>query len=81
MHGWRHLPTCPCLPRPLQAAKDVVLSEKPVIMDDSASLEPLLLDKLIAQVGRGAWSWHRLGYGLGDLKALFRSRSKLIWCC
>lgn len=42
-------PTSP----PLQAAKDVVLSEKPVIMDDSASLEPLLLDKLIAQVGQG----------------------------
>jgi hypothetical protein len=34
-----------------QAAKDVVLSEKPVIMDDTSSLEPLMLDKLLLQVG------------------------------
>ena len=35
----------------MQAAKDIVLSEKPVIMDDSSNLDPLLLEKLLAQVG------------------------------
>jgi hypothetical protein len=34
----------------MQAAKDVVLAEKPVIMDDSTALDPALLDKLLANV-------------------------------
>lgn len=44
---WRLLSTDP------EAAKDVVLSEKPVIMDDSSNLDPLLLDRLLGQVGVG----------------------------
>ena len=36
--------------RTTQAAKDVVLCEKPVITDDSSNLEPLLLNKLMGQV-------------------------------
>lgn len=43
------------MPVPAQAAKDIVLSEKPVIMDDSANLDPLLLDKLLAQVRPSHW--------------------------
>lgn len=41
-------------PTLLQAAKDVVLCEKPVITDDSSNLDPLLLDSLLAQVGTQA---------------------------
>lgn len=47
-HTFSDMPVLPCA---LQAAKDVVLSEKPVIMDDTSSLEPLMLDKLLLQVG------------------------------
>lgn len=46
---------------PDQAAKDVVLSEKPVIMDDSSALDPLLLDKLLGQVGAGVGGTGGLG--------------------
>jgi hypothetical protein len=34
----------------LQAAKEVVLADKPVISDDAGNLEPLLLNQLLEQV-------------------------------
>lgn len=43
----------------MQAAKDVVLSEKPVITDDSSNLEPLLLEKLLAQISTLASVYHK----------------------
>jgi hypothetical protein len=42
-----------------QAAKDVVLSEKPVIVDDGGRLEPLLLDRLIGQIATLASIYHK----------------------
>mmetsp|Transcript_32785 Transcript_32785/g.83205 ORF Transcript_32785/g.83205 Transcript_32785/m.83205 type:complete len:911 (-) Transcript_32785:492-3224(-) len=50
---WRLLSTDP------EAAKDVVLSEKPVIMDDSSNLDPLLLDKLLGQMATLASVYHK----------------------
>ena len=41
---WRLLSTDP------EAAKDVVLAEKPVIADNSAALEPSLLQQLLADL-------------------------------
>ena len=41
---WRLLSTDP------EAAKDVVLAEKPVIADSGSSLEPALLDQLLAEL-------------------------------
>ncbi|KAL6754541.1 adaptin N terminal region-domain-containing protein [Haematococcus lacustris] len=50
---WRLLSTDP------EAAKDVVLCEKPVIMDDTSALDPLLLDKLLGQISSLASVYHK----------------------
>lgn len=42
-----HTPV-PAFPLP-QAAKDVVLADKPVIADDSSTLEPSLLEALVSR--------------------------------
>lgn len=45
-----------CLP---QAAKDVVLAEKPVITDDSNQLDPTLLDELLANIATLSSVYHK----------------------
>jgi len=50
---WRLLSSDP------EAARDVVLAEKPVIADDSASLEPQLLDELLGQLATLASVYHK----------------------
>lgn len=42
-----------------QAAKDVVLAEKPVITDDSNQLDPSLLDDLLANIATLASVYHK----------------------
>lgn len=42
-----------------QAAKDVVLAEKPVITDDSNQLEPSLLDELLANIATLSSVYHK----------------------
>lgn len=42
-----------------QAAKDVVLAEKPVITDDSNQLEPSLLDELLANISTLSSVYHK----------------------
>jgi hypothetical protein len=49
----------PPTPGPLQAAKEVVLAEKPVITDDSNNLDPLLLDQLLSQLSTLASVYHK----------------------
>lgn len=41
------------------AARDIVLAEKPVITDDSNSLEPSLLDELLSNMGMLASVYHK----------------------
>lgn len=43
----------------LQAAKDVVLAEKPVISDDSNLLDPSLLDELLANIATLSSVYHK----------------------
>jgi AP-1 complex subunit beta-1 len=43
----------------LQAAKDVVLAEKPTISDDSNQLDPSLLDELLANIATLASVYHK----------------------
>lgn len=43
----------------MQAAKDVVLAEKPTISDDSNSLDPSLLDDLLANIATLASVYHK----------------------
>jgi AP-1 complex subunit beta-1 len=43
----------------LQAAKDVVLAEKPTISDDSNNLDPSLLDDLLANIATLASVYHK----------------------
>ncbi|KAF2530497.1 hypothetical protein F2Q70_00032964 [Brassica cretica] len=43
----------------IQAAKDVVLAEKPVITDDSNQLEPSLLDELLANISTLSSVYHK----------------------
>jgi AP-1 complex subunit beta-1 len=43
----------------VQAAKDVVLAQKPVITDDAAVLEPALLSQLMAQLSTLASVYHK----------------------
>ncbi|XP_051129368.1 beta-adaptin-like protein C [Andrographis paniculata] len=50
---WRLLSTDP------EAAKDVVLAEKPVISDDSNQLEPTLLDELLANIATLSSVYHK----------------------
>ncbi|KAI7989440.1 Beta-adaptin-like protein C [Camellia lanceoleosa] len=50
---WRLLSTDP------EAAKDVVLAEKPVISDDSNQLEPSLLDDLLANIATLSSVYHK----------------------
>ncbi|CAM6092286.1 unnamed protein product [Calypogeia fissa] len=50
---WRLLSTDP------EAAKDVVLAEKPTISDDSNSLDPSLLDDLLANIATLASVYHK----------------------
>jgi len=50
---WRLLSTDP------DAAKEVVLSQKPVISDDTNNLEPLLLDNLLSQMSTLASVYHK----------------------
>lgn len=50
---WRLLSTDP------EAAKDVVLAEKPTLSDDSNSLEPSLLDELLASIATLASVYHK----------------------
>lgn len=50
---WRLLSTDP------EAAKDIVLSQKPVISDDTNNLEPLLLEDLLAQMSTLASVYHK----------------------
>ncbi|KAE9606525.1 hypothetical protein Lalb_Chr09g0320541 [Lupinus albus] len=50
---WRLLSTDP------KAAKDVVLSEKPVMTDDSNQLEPSLLDDLLANIATLPSVYHK----------------------
>ncbi|KAM6556688.1 hypothetical protein CsatB_003707 [Cannabis sativa] len=50
---WRLLSTDP------EAAKDVVLAEKPVITDDSNQLEPTLLDELLANIATLSSVYHK----------------------
>ena len=42
-----------------QAAKDVVLAEKPVITDDSNQLDPSLLDELLANIATLSSVYHK----------------------
>lgn len=49
----------PSLPHPDQAAKEVVLAQKPVITDDTGALDPLLLDKLLRQIATLASIYHK----------------------
>ncbi|CAK9156605.1 unnamed protein product [Ilex paraguariensis] len=50
---WRLLSTDP------EAAKDVVLAEKPVISDDSNKLDPSLLDELLANIATLSSVYHK----------------------
>ncbi|KAK7253093.1 hypothetical protein RIF29_37523 [Crotalaria pallida] len=50
---WRLLSTDP------EAAKDVVLAEKPIITDDSNQLEPSLLDELLANIATLSSVYHK----------------------
>ncbi|KAH7513901.1 hypothetical protein FEM48_Zijuj11G0031900 [Ziziphus jujuba var. spinosa] len=50
---WRLLSTDP------EAAKDVVLAEKPVISDDSNQLDPTLLDELLANIATLSSVYHK----------------------
>ena len=50
---WRLLSSDP------EAARDVVLADKPVIADDTASLEPALLDELLGQLSTLASVYHK----------------------
>lgn len=50
---WRLLSTDP------EAAKDVVLAEKPTINDDSNNLDPTLLDELLANIATLASVYHK----------------------
>ncbi|KAL1569106.1 beta-adaptin-like protein C [Salvia divinorum] len=50
---WRLLSTDP------EAAKDVVLAEKPVISDDSNQLDPSLLDELLANIATLSSVYHK----------------------
>jgi AP-1 complex subunit beta-1 len=50
---WRLLAADP------EAARDVVLADKPVIADDAAALEPALLDELLGQVATLASVYHK----------------------
>ncbi|GBG71965.1 hypothetical protein CBR_g10902 [Chara braunii] len=50
---WRLLSTDP------EAAKDVVLAEKPVISDDANQLEPNLLDELLANISTLSSVYHK----------------------
>ena len=50
---WRLLSTDP------DAAKEVVLAEKPVIMDNTTSLEPSLLTLLLGQLGNLSSVYHK----------------------
>lgn len=43
----------------LQAAKDVVLAEKPVISDDSNQIDPTLLDELLANIATLSSVYHK----------------------
>lgn len=43
----------------MQAAKDVVLAEKPTISDDSNQLDPSLLDDLLANIATLASVYHK----------------------
>lgn len=43
----------------MQAAKDVVLAEKPTINDDSNNLDPTLLDELLANIATLASVYHK----------------------
>lgn len=43
----------------LQAAKDVVLAEKPVITDDSNNLDPSLLDELLVNIATLSSVYHK----------------------
>ncbi|XP_020573220.1 beta-adaptin-like protein C [Phalaenopsis equestris] len=63
---WRLLSTDP------EAAKDVVLAEKPVISDDSNSLEPSLLDELLGNIATLSSVYHKL-------PEAFVSRAKLAY--
>lgn len=51
---WRLLSTDP------EAAKDVVLAEKPVIADDTNHLDPVLLSQLLGQLASLASVYHKL---------------------
>ncbi|WOK94922.1 hypothetical protein Cni_G03627 [Canna indica] len=51
---WRLLSTDP------EAAKDVVLAEKPVISDDSNLLDPSLLDELLANIATLSSVYHKI---------------------
>lgn len=51
--------TLMCLCFISQAAKDVVLAEKPVISDDSNQLEPSLLDELLANIATLSSVYHK----------------------
>jgi len=42
-----------------QAAKDVVLAEKPVISDDSNNLDPSLLDELLSNIATLSSVYHK----------------------
>ncbi|CAH9132162.1 unnamed protein product [Cuscuta epithymum] len=50
---WRLLSTDP------EAAKDIVLAEKPVISDDSNQLDPSLLDELLANIATLSSVYHK----------------------
>ncbi|KAL5713960.1 hypothetical protein ACHQM5_015986 [Ranunculus cassubicifolius] len=50
---WRLLSTDP------EAAKDVVLAEKPVISDDSNQIDPTLLDELLANIATLSSVYHK----------------------
>lgn len=50
---WRLLSTDP------EAAKDVVLAEKPVISDDTSRLDPALLNTLLKELASLASVYHK----------------------
>ncbi|PIN19681.1 Vesicle coat complex AP-1/AP-2/AP-4, beta subunit [Handroanthus impetiginosus] len=48
-----------CFTGALDAAKDVILAEKPVINDDSNQLDPSLLDELLANIATLSYVYHK----------------------
>lgn len=69
---WRLLSTDP------EAAKDVVLAEKPVISDDSNQLDPSLLDELLGNISTLSSVYHKPPEVGSQLPEVCGSRFRLV---